>query len=350
MTEPSDRPGSRIVLNSDPPVVYELKAVLRLGRSSRSDVVIDSKRASRHHAEIRALSSGKFCVWDSGSRNGTFVNGLRITGSRVLRDGDEINIAGKTFAFEHVGEQAGETTMVSAVPESEVPATDVGLDERAAITLVSDIRRYTTLSEKYGREFQTFVAEWFRDVVGLVQRRNGIVDKIHGDGLLVYWWLEEGDPGEVIGKVLHTCDGIMHLRDRFAGRLEEELEGEIFDVGVAVHMGGVLLGNLGTGSVHAFTAVGDAVNVTFRLEGLTKSIGQPVLISNDVARRAPPCFTLVDRGAVTIRGWSGKLGVWSLENYQSRPMQDDDEDDVAATEQATDAAAGSGRSKRSAGH
>jgi hypothetical protein len=73
-------------------------SLLTLGRSRKSDVFIPDQRASRHHAEI--TWDGEFCTLrDLGSANGTFLNGRRITALEILRDGDEIAVAGAVFAF-----------------------------------------------------------------------------------------------------------------------------------------------------------------------------------------------------------------------------------------------------------
>jgi len=65
--------------------------LLTIGRLQGSDVVIDDRLASRRHAEIERRH-GQYVVNDCGSRNGTFVNGQRISEPHMLRDGDEIQI------------------------------------------------------------------------------------------------------------------------------------------------------------------------------------------------------------------------------------------------------------------
>ncbi len=65
--------------------------LLTIGRLQGSDVVIDDRLASRRHAEIERRR-GQYVVNDCGSRNGTFVNGQRISEPHMLRDGDEIQI------------------------------------------------------------------------------------------------------------------------------------------------------------------------------------------------------------------------------------------------------------------
>jgi adenylate cyclase len=319
--------GARLVEKGGAGPGYELAARFTIGRSSKSNLVVKSNQISRLHAELRALSGGLYCVIDCGSRNGTFVNGERVTGSRVLRDGDEIGVGELTLCFSNGG--VAEST--AGLSQSTNDTTDIGLDDRVAVTLVSDIRGYTTLTQRLGKPFQAFVAEWFRAVVELIRREGGCVDKIHGDGLLAYWWVADKSAlTETVGPVLRTCDAMLALRDRFARRLHSELRTDGFAIGIGLHVGDVMLGNLGTGAVHAFTVVGDAVNLTFRLEELTKATGHPVLLSDDVARHAPRELALEDVGEVSLRGRSGRLRVWALTGYERRPLpplllQHDDE-------------------------
>ena len=73
-----------------------LDRALRIGRADDNDVVIDNLQVSRRHAELRALGSGRFQLTDTGSSNGTFVNGQRIT-TQVVTEDDVIGIGAATF-------------------------------------------------------------------------------------------------------------------------------------------------------------------------------------------------------------------------------------------------------------
>lgn len=65
--------------------------LVSIGRSPENDIVIDDRLVSRHHAQIER-ERGQYLISDRGSRNGTFVDGQRISEPHVLRDGDEIQI------------------------------------------------------------------------------------------------------------------------------------------------------------------------------------------------------------------------------------------------------------------
>lgn len=78
--------------------------VLTIGRSADSDIVIDDRLASRSHAQLER-EHGQYVIADCGSRNGTFVNGQRISERYVLRDGDEIQI-GLEYAALYIDPEA----------------------------------------------------------------------------------------------------------------------------------------------------------------------------------------------------------------------------------------------------
>jgi pSer/pThr/pTyr-binding forkhead associated (FHA) protein len=70
---------------------------LKIGRSDENQVVIQDDGVSRFHAEL-LYDNGSLWLQDAGSRNGVFVNGVRVTGHQALKVGDEITIADHTFA------------------------------------------------------------------------------------------------------------------------------------------------------------------------------------------------------------------------------------------------------------
>jgi ABC transport system ATP-binding/permease protein len=73
-----------------------LDRALRIGRADDNDVVVDNLQVSRRHAELRRLGGGSFQLTDTGSSNGTFVNGQRIT-TQVVTEDDVIGIGAATF-------------------------------------------------------------------------------------------------------------------------------------------------------------------------------------------------------------------------------------------------------------
>ncbi len=100
------------------------KPVLNLGRRNTNDIVINDRRVSRLHAQIRKTREG-YMIFDVGSTGGTFVNSERIS-SQILRTGDVISLAGYTLVFSDGKENETEsdreiTSEISSQNDSEKP-------------------------------------------------------------------------------------------------------------------------------------------------------------------------------------------------------------------------------------
>ena len=96
--------GSEFVLNQES---------ISIGRAPDSDIVVDDRLASRRHAQMYR-EHGQFVVGDCGSRNGTFLNGQRISQPHLLRDGDELEI-GLEFKALYVDPEATGALVTEAV-------------------------------------------------------------------------------------------------------------------------------------------------------------------------------------------------------------------------------------------
>jgi adenylate cyclase len=289
---------------------------LTIGRSSRNGLVIDQLDASRKHAEIRHLGGGRYCVFDLGSRNGTFVNGQRVSGSRALHHHDKVSIGDAVMEFvSPLGDDSRNEMSTGSINSEGLP-TLLGLNDGTVIVLVSDIRNYTSLTEKLPRmEFQSFVSEWFGAVIQLVERNSGVVDKMIGDAIMAYWVLKDRERrGPEVCSVLTAARSAMALSHDFAGHFRERfgVDAGTFEIGIGINMGDASIGNIGTGANQAFTVVGDCVVVAFRLEGLAKEKGHPIIVSREVAQWATGEFELRDLGRATVKGREEPIDILAL--------------------------------------
>ncbi|RVW01795.1 FHA domain-containing protein [Rhodococcus spongiicola] len=129
-TDQTGRPRE-VTLSVDSPRVT-------VGRSSDADVaLVSDPEVSRLHATIEWIGNGWTIVDDGLSRNGTFVNGERISGRRRLRNGDSIRIGNSAFVFRDLSASGGEPTRVAA----DVP-TVRSLTQTQRAILVSLCRPY----------------------------------------------------------------------------------------------------------------------------------------------------------------------------------------------------------------
>jgi len=179
---------------------------------------------------------------------------------------------------------------------------------RAAL-LCADLRDFTALSE--ATEPATMIAvldAWFDRVAGAVHAFGGEVLKFIGDGALAIFPVT-GAPVEACEAALRAVvaarAGMAHLD---AARQAQGLRPLPF--GAAVHIGEMLWGNIGAADRLDFTAIGPAVNLVSRLEGLCRPLGQSVLISGAVA--AEITMPLVPLGEHVLRGIAAPCAVFTL--------------------------------------
>lgn len=179
----------------------------------------------------------------------------------------------------------------------------------SAALLAADLRDFTALSE--ATEPTAMIAAldaWFDRVAGAVHAFGGEVLKFIGDGVLAIFPVT-GVPADACEAALRAVAaaraGMAHLD---AARQAEGLPPLPF--GAALHLGEILWGNVGAADRLDFTAIGPAVNLVSRLEGLCRPLGRSVLISGAVA--AELSTPLVPLGEHMLRGIAAPCPVFTL--------------------------------------
>ena len=109
----------------NPGTVYALDGdQLNIGRESSNEIAVNDAEVSRHHARL-TFQGGKYVLEDMGSTNGTFVNGQRLAGPRVLKSGEVISLGEQiVFVYEAVASDPGATVISPrSVPEARPVST-----------------------------------------------------------------------------------------------------------------------------------------------------------------------------------------------------------------------------------
>jgi class 3 adenylate cyclase len=167
---------------------------------------------------------------------------------------------------------------------------------RQATVLFSDIRSFTTLSEQLTPvEVVAMLNEYFTDMVEIVFKNDGYVNKFIGDAIMAIYNAPLDQPEHELHAVRTALD-MMHALDKLNQRRQARGQFPI-KIGIGINTGPVVAGNLGHERRLEYTVIGDTVNLAQRLESQTKVAGAPVLISQSthaacadrlIAQELPP--------------------------------------------------------------
>jgi adenylate cyclase len=151
--------------------------------------------------------------------------------------------------------------------------------KKTEITVMfSDIRGFTTISEKLdAQDLALFLNQYLSDMTSLVFDHFGTLDKYIGDAVMAFW----GAPFEEPGHAAKACSTALKMMDRVREMQKKwEAEGKPhLDIGIGLNTGLASVGNMGSSLRYGYTALGDSVNLSSRLEGLNKDYGTHIIVN-----------------------------------------------------------------------
>jgi adenylate cyclase len=144
--------------------------------------------------------------------------------------------------------------------------------------MFSDVRGFTTISEKLdAQELAALLNEYLTEMTQIVFAHYGTLDKYIGDAVMAFW----GAPFEEPQHATQACHAALEMMARLRVMQKKwKAEGKPFiDIGVGLSTGVASVGNMGSALRYGYTALGDTVNLSARLEGLNKEYGTHILLS-----------------------------------------------------------------------
>lgn len=289
-----------LIQHHDSTRAIECRGATTIGRDASSDVLIGDRLVSRNHAIIRRLNSDDYYLIDSGSANGSFINGKRITTPTLLRSNDVIMIGPALITFQHSNQQLPNSAPSIA---STLFLNRVSIQQIAI--LVADIRGFTPLAESVPiHVLSKIISEWFHNVSMNIQASGGAVEKFIGDCVYARWDITE-HPEDAVFKALRSALAVQRITDglnTFYHDLPQKLS-----IGAGVNIGDAAIG---VGQENA--AIGDSVNTAFRLESASKELGCDIVIGSDAYALLPRTLWAGREHTVRAKGKRDSLRVCGL--------------------------------------
>lgn len=222
------------------------------------------------------MDTGEYYLIDLGSRNGSFVNGRRVSAPVILRNGDAITFGQTELQFFcPVRETASAGDYINP-PDSTATAT---LHIRRMISvLVVDIRDYTVMTRQLDETILSeVIGTWFRYAGEIINDYGSWVDKYIGDAVMAVW-IHSSQEEAMPASMLQITKAVSEL-SQMTAKLHEEFPLPFpLRIGAGLNTGYAMVGNAGSSDHPDYTPLGDTVNAAFRFESSTKQLGLDVAV------------------------------------------------------------------------
>ncbi|MEG6549247.1 adenylate/guanylate cyclase domain-containing protein [Desulfocurvibacter africanus] len=174
-------------------------------------------------------------------------------------------------------------------------------EEKEVTILFSDIRSFTSLSEKLSpTQVSELLRAYLTPMTRIITDELGTLDKFIGDAIMAFWNAPldvQNHPARAMRAAQRMLAELDTLNREFEQRFGLRLS-----IGIGVHTATVRVGNMGSDDLFDYTVIGDGVNYASRLEGLTKFYGAPLVCSAEVALRCQGSFAFQELDKVRVKG------------------------------------------------
>lgn len=184
------------------------------------------------------------------------------------------------------------------------------------VVLFSDVRNFTTYSEHNPPELVVRqMQEYLNEMTEAVDRHRGAVDKFVGDAVMALFnpFLPNADnmSASAVACALEMLERLRRLNERWA-----QQSVPTFRIGIGIHAGEAVVGNIGSTRRLQYTALGDTVNLASRLQTATKELNATLVVSDVVKEAAEPLLRevaeFVSRGSIAVKGREQPVQVYEV--------------------------------------
>jgi class 3 adenylate cyclase len=272
-------------------ILREEVTLLGLQGKRENHVSLDDPTVSRTHGFIKQ-EGDRFVLHPDTLTVPTFVNGHKIAGPKPLGDGDLIQLGVQMLRFRL----------------SRKPAASAGeLPSRMATVLFADIWNYAALSDSRALdELIRQVGDFYEMVEEVVTAHKGRLSSYMGDSVVVIFVPE--NPAGAVESALTIQERMEALNHNWLGSGLPP-----FRVGIGIHTGQIVLGDLSLQGKSELAAVGGQADVAAEVEKLTKSYDARILLTQPSAAGLEGRYDLHSRGVVKLAGTPGPLEIFQVE-------------------------------------
>ena len=239
-----------------------------------------------------------------------------------LIDADEARI-GSMLVLEDITEEKRVRSTMSRYMSKEVAdqllsagEAELGGKEQKVTVMFSDVRSFTSIAEALGpKETVSLLNDYFTEMVDVIFRHDGILDKYIGDGIMALYgspFLGPNDADNALAAADEMMQRLAVLNERRAARGEAPL-----DIGIGFSTGPTVIGNIGSVRRMEYTVIGDTVNLASRLEGATKQYGAKIMLSEMTVRDLKRPATLREVDLIRVKGKDRPVAVYESLGYRA---------------------------------
>ncbi len=190
-----------------------------------------------------------------------------------------------------------------------------GGERRELTVLFSDIRSFTTFSEKHSsHKVVKKLHEYLTEMVDVIFQNGGTLDKFVGDEIMAIY----GAPYYYKNHAEKACLTALEMvkRLRYLQRTWSANGEDYFQIGIGINSGKVILGNLGSSQLFDYTVIGDDVNLGARLEGANKQYGTTIIISEATYRQVRKKAVVRELDRVRVKGKNKPVRIYELRGME----------------------------------
>jgi adenylate cyclase len=202
---------------------------------------------------------------------------------------------------------------------------ELGGEERDMSVLMCDIRGFSSISEQYSpRQVIDFLIDFLSPMSEILLAHKATIDKYIGDAILAFWNapLDDADHHRNAARAaLEMIKVTGELNATMRGREGAVWPGEV-KIGIGINSGLCCVGNMGSRKRLSYTLIGDTVNVTSRLEGLTKQYGVPIISGSALAEKLAG-FAMLEIDRVRVVGRDAPETIFALLGDEALKAEDD---------------------------